>query len=367
MFNLHVIQAGAGDALLIEFGARKPKFILLDGGPPGIYQKSLRGELEKTAGPNAVLEAVIVSHIDNDHIVGVLNLLAELKSQKDSLKPFFIKIKDLWLNNFSDTIDTGGTITNRIQSIFSSAQAAGVQMSSTGIAINGVKEGHKVTTFAKILKIPLNKAATNGIFKTGSPANQIAYGNLKFTIIGPTQKNLDNLKKDWKKWLDQREAEIDNGNFRMLSMSDSGVPNLSSIMFLAEAHGKTILFTGDGRGDHLLAGLQEKKLLREGKLHVNVYKVAHHGSERNTTREFFEKITADKYVISANGKDGNPDYNTLLWIVETAKEQKRNVELLITNETESTKKIIADHPPAQWGYKISYIPKNANSFKIKVF
>ncbi len=366
MFNLHIIQAEFGDSLLIEFGTAKSKFILLDGGPPGVYQKFLRTELEKTLGPKGTLEALMVSHIDNDHIKGVLDLLAELKSQKDSGKPIFITIKDLWLNNFSNTIDTDGTITNRIQSIFSTAQSAGVKMSSTGIAINGVKEGHRVTTLSNILKIPLNKAATKSIFKVGSPGAKISYGNLKFTIVGPTQENLDELKKEWEAWLEKREQEIDNGNFNILSMSDKSVPNLSSIMFLAEAYGKTILFTGDGRGDHLLEGLHQKKLLKNGKMHIDVFKVAHHGSDRNTDKEFFEKITADKYVISANGKYGNPDYNTLLWIVEAAKTQKRKIELFITNETPSTKKIVKDHPPSRWGYKVTYIPKQVNSMKISL-
>jgi hypothetical protein len=37
------------------------------------------------------------------------------------------------------------------------------------------------------------------------------------------------------------------------AMADRSIPNLSSIMILAEAdEGKKILFTGDGRGDHLL-------------------------------------------------------------------------------------------------------------------
>lgn len=363
MFNLHVIQAEFGDAMIIEYGTAKSKFILLDGGPSGVYDHFLRAELLRITGAKPVLEALMVSHIDIDHIKGILDLLAELKSQKDSNKPLFVNIKEIWLNNFSDTIDTDGTISNRIQMIYSNAQSAGIQMSSTGIAVNGVKEGHKLRTFANILKIPMNKTGKNGMYKVGAPS-KVTFGNLKFTIVGPTQENLDELKKEWEAWLAKQDDAINAGNFNLLAMSDKSVPNLSSIMFLVEGDGKTILFTGDGRGDHLLDGLTAKKLLKNGKLHVDIFKVAHHGSDRNTDKSFFEKITADKYVISANGKHGNPDYNTLLWIVETAKAAKRKIELLMTNETESTIKLLKERPMAKWGYKLNYLPKNNNSVKI---
>ena len=39
------------------------------------------------------------------------------------------------------------------------------------------------------------------------------------------------------------------------------------------------------------------------------------------TKAFFTRVTADFYEASANGRDGNPDLNTLVWIVEAAKAQ----------------------------------------------
>jgi hypothetical protein len=42
------------------------------------------------------------------------------------------------------------------------------------------------------------------------------------------------------------------------------VPNLSSIVVLFESQGKRILPTGDGRGDHTLAGVKAAKLLKKG-------------------------------------------------------------------------------------------------------
>ena len=47
----------------------------------------------------------------------------------------------------------------------------------------------------------------------------------------------------------------------------------------------------------------------EGRLHVDILKVPHHGSERNISETFFDIVTADVYVISANGRDDNPSFN----------------------------------------------------------
>jgi hypothetical protein len=55
---------------------------------------------------------------------------------------------------------------------------------------------------------------------------------------------------------------------------------------------------------------------KQGKFHVDVLKVPHHGSDRNISSEFFNTVIADYYVISANGGDDNPSIDTLKWIIE---------------------------------------------------
>jgi hypothetical protein len=103
----------------------------------------------------------------------------------------------------------------------------------------------------------------------------------------------------------------------LASYTDSSVPNLSSIAAVARFGGKSILLTGDARGDYLLEGLRsEGQLDAAGKLHVDVLKLPHHGSDRNVERAFFKSITADHYVASADGTYGNPDRPTLEMIMD---------------------------------------------------
>ena len=128
---------------------------------------------------------------------------------------------------------------------------------------------------------------------------------------------------------------------------------------------KTILLTGDGRGDHLLQGLQQAGLLdAQGKIHVNILKLPHHGSDRNATRGFFRKVTAGQYIISANGLYGNPDLATLIWIVEAAREQGRSIEILVTNETPSSRQLVQEYPPGEYGYRLTTMAAGAHALTV---
>ena len=46
-------------------------------------------------------------------------------------------------------------------------------------------------------------------------------------------------------------------------------------------------------------------------LHVDVLKIQHHGSEHNLDRAFAKRVTADHYLICANGEHENPDLRIL--------------------------------------------------------
>src|SRR5207249_8311757 len=122
--------------------------------------------------------------------------------------------------------------------------------------------------------------------------------------------------------------------------ADSSVPNLSSIAMLFTLADRTLLLTGDGRGDHIIEGMKELGLLdAKGQRHVSVLKMPHHGSARNATRPFLDALTADVYVVSANGRYGNPDYECLVNVVESAHDGGREIELAMANVTPSYAKL----------------------------
>jgi metal-dependent hydrolase (beta-lactamase superfamily II) len=70
------MRAKHGDCLLLHCGTSDdPRMILIDGGPSGIFNSTLKprlAEIATTLGMDTLpLDLVMVSHIDDDHINGI--------------------------------------------------------------------------------------------------------------------------------------------------------------------------------------------------------------------------------------------------------------------------------------------------------
>src|SRR5215831_4630707 len=100
MFTLEALQAHDGDCLLLHYGSNKDGgLILIDGGPAGIYKSVLKARLDQLRGSGTLdLRLVMVSHIDLDHITGILDLFKNLYELQNSGKPQPYRIRSLWHN-----------------------------------------------------------------------------------------------------------------------------------------------------------------------------------------------------------------------------------------------------------------------------
>ena len=97
-------------------------------------------------------------------------------------------------------------------------------------------------------------------------------------------------------------------------------PNLASLMLLVEEGNKKVLLTGDGHSNEVVKGLKHHgKLSAQGKLHVDVLKVQHHGATANIDEPFCKAVTADHYVFCGNGSEENPE----LGVIETLVKARR--------------------------------------------
>lgn len=364
MLRLHLIQAEFGDSLLLEAGTTDERtYILIDGGPGDTFEDHLRSKLDDIAGDD--LRLVVLSHVDRDHVTGLLDLVAELRRQAADGESELVRIAELWHNSFGDTIGQGTDIQARLQALSAVSAAVRQAEGPIGNAVNGIAEGNQLRVQALAHGIPLN-AVTGGdpISPDGLPA-PVGVGPVQLRIVGPTPANLEALRGEWIEWLEEFEGEVDDPV--VAAMADGSIPNLSSITFVAEAEGRRILFTGDARGDHLLEGLGAAGLLdAEGRIHVDLLKLPHHGSDRNVNRTFFLDVTADIYAISANGLHDNPDMATLIWIVEAAREQDREIEIVCTNRTDSTRKLLDDYDPDEYGYEMRFLSSGAHSTVVEL-
>lgn len=357
VFTLEALQADHGDALILHYGeADKPRFIVIDGGPKGIFKSSLSPRLQaiKKARGGGVLELrmVMVSHIDDDHITGLLDLTKMLRDLQDDGAQLPYDILTLWHNSFDD-------IASKVSaSVGAEVLAKAKPKSPEGAAIvASVKQGRQLRIDADALGLNMNTGFDDLLlFKATASALNIG-GDLRFTVLGPRQPELDALKKKWDaevKRLLAKKKEKGQGGGSELSPAeldalaaefvDNSIHNLSSVVVLADLEGKRILLTGDARGDFILESLKEGGLIKNGKCNVDVLKVPHHGSIRNAAAELFETIIADHYVFSANGKFGNPD-PPIFDLIFNAR-PKGKYHLWLTNDVAPAVKRIKAKKPA---------------------
>jgi len=366
MFELQIIQAKHGDCFLVKMGKTQELFhLLIDGGPSKVYETNLREELKKIQSKGGKLDLIISSHVDSDHIKGLLELTTELVEQRAHRQSELINIKNIWHNAFSQTVGRGSDLEPRIRFLHSSTGIIAQDLPFLNLVIQGISQGYKLMRNANLLDIQINDGFPDGYITSDRGLQPIKMSGFTLTVVGPTRKNLAALRKKWRTWLKSPAARPRDA--AVMAMADKSIPNLSSIMILIEGEGKRLLLTGDGRGDHLIQGLKQAKLLdTNGKIFVDVLKLPHHGSENNITKKFFEKVLADKYIISANGKHGNPDYKPLKWIVETTKELQRSIEIVCTNKTDSLRQLQQNYDSSNYKYRLTFMEQNSNAMTISV-
>jgi hypothetical protein len=381
IFSLEALQSGTGDCLILHYGnSAKPRFIVIDGGPPTIYDGSLKPRLQvlhdkftQDEGDKLPLEMVMVSHIDDDHIRGVLDLTDLLLEQKGSETPL-CDITTLWHNSFDEILG------NKEADAIPASLGASVRLSSAGeltfpaglfrdegaaaVAAN-VPQGRRLRDNADALSLLLNDPFPKLVSLRPGQKSLPVGSNLRLRVVGPSQARLEKLERDWDAKLKTLQKEkAAEAKALAASFMDDSVYNLSSIVVSAEAGGKKMLLTGDGLAGDILAGLREAKVLKEGgTLHVDVLKLPHHGSARNVTEEFLATVTADHYVVSADGKYDNPDLDTLKLFAKVRGAARCTVHL--TNAVPHAVKFFkADLKKAGRKYKVNIREDPARSLRI---
>lgn len=330
LFTLDAVFAREGDALILHYGPpNDPSWILIDGGARGAYRNFLRPRFQQirelygfAEDEGFPLEMMMVSHIDADHITGILDLVREMDQAVRQQKPVPYAIKTLWHNSFDDILGNQG---DEIVSRIAEAAAAGVgnaltplptMAEETQAVVASTKQGRELRNLADKLDIRVNDPFEGLVMAPDGSKAVVPLGHgLQLTVLGPLRHRVEEFQAQWDRDLEEILAD-EKTEAEAAAFSDDSPFNLASLTVVAELDGKSMLLTGDARGDDLIDGLVEAGLLpdKEGSLHVDLFKLPHHGSNRNVTGTFFRQITADHYVVSGNGRHSNPDPETLRFL-----------------------------------------------------
>jgi hypothetical protein len=140
----------------------------------------------------------------------------------------------------------------------------------------------------------------------------------KITLLSPTPERLQELYEVWAKELDRLrrrvcdETEVEpalRGSAPTIeeladrtTATDSATANGSSIAFLLEHRGASLLLGADAFPTVLVPAIQALASRRglPGPIEVDAFKLSHHGSRANVTADLLGAVRAKHYVVSTN-------------------------------------------------------------------
>ena len=183
----------------------------------------------------------------------------------------------------------------------------------------GIRQGDELSTL--IPKESRNRMFDGGAvhIEDGAPVAVELPGGAKCTLLSPTPSRLERLLKKWPEPvaddpIEHLIDELDDGDepaTRSLGGfgRDSSVANGSSIAFLLEVNGASLLLTGDAFANVLTESITALLETRGAdKLEVDLFKLSHHGSQNNMTDELLTKIDPRAVLVCTDGsKYGHPD------------------------------------------------------------
>ena len=152
-------------------------------------------------------------------------------------------------------------------------------------------------------------------------------GNLRLTVLGPTPVRLSNLIDNWEAAVHEAiemgsldpqivapgleimgsgdaPTLISEDDLLALAQSrddqfDHGKPNGASITLLLEYENRKLILAGDAFSLDLVEAI--KTVSPSERLHLDVFKLPHHGSRNNVHRDLVESVDCDRWLISTDG------------------------------------------------------------------
>ncbi|MCP4897203.1 MAG: hypothetical protein GY906_09565 [bacterium] len=335
--RLTMLPAGEGDALWLQWGPDHDRRQMLVDMGVHATGRAWRSRIEAMPVAQRGFDLLVVTHVDTDHIYGVLSALADA----ESIEGF--EFRDVWFNGWAHL---RGEAVAPFVAPDDDAEAALrsdalIHMFGNDLESYGGRQGEEFSIWLR--QQPWNREFHGGPVvrpeNAAGPTIELAH-DLRMTVLGPTQTQLEALQRDWRKAvadalkkgsLDAEDVTPDlvPAGLESLGRRRPHAPRLNSAHALEDlantpfesdttrANGSSIALMLEYGGDRLLlasdaqpAGLVDALgyLYPEGAPDVTAFKLPHHGSRKNVSRELVEAVRCKHWLISTNGvKHYHPD------------------------------------------------------------
>jgi beta-lactamase superfamily II metal-dependent hydrolase len=313
LFEVKLIQAEHGDAILVSYGRDPIRHILVDGGPTSSLPNLLEVLAASRTNGTLTLEMIVVTHYDFDHIGGIIALLKQM--------PDWLSINDIWFNGFKHLLPRD---------------------------LLGPQHSEALVDLIMNNRLPWNKAFQGQAVFARFGGSIDLPGGMSIWVLSPTEKELSRLAKQSPSALLSTEdlAPRDKlgrqdswppPSFSSLVakrfLPDQSASNASSIALLLNYANKQILLPGDAPAE--VVGDSLAFYWPRQKVKLDLLKMSHHGSEANTSVDFLKNIVCKRFAFSTNGKiHAHPDQVLIARIIGSTS----NPELIFNYATSRTNK-----------------------------
>lgn len=255
--EIKVEKAYHGECIWLRFGNNEKSNIIIDSGP-AMFDGRFKNILEEIKLKNEKVDLLILTHIDNDHILGFKNYI-----QKNDCAI----VEKIWLNGEDIAAYTYNQLLSpkNIRKLVDEIKTKNIEL------VSPVCEGYEEKINGGHIKVitPTKEA----ILEVAKLVDKFKLNSSKSAI-----KSLETL------YLEDKYEE------------EKTATNKASISFIFEYKNKKIAFLGDAVATDIIEGF--KKYYNGCK--VDFIKIPHHGSKHNTSCELIRVLGANKFIISKN-------------------------------------------------------------------
>ncbi|MGY2932032.1 hypothetical protein ACVWZ6_001634 [Bradyrhizobium sp. GM6.1] len=295
MFEVHVLPAHRGDCFWIEYGPpEEPRRMLVDGGLTKSGREALRAMIDSRSKP-LDFELLVITHIDLDHIEGIIEILNDL--------PQDVRFKEIWFNGWD-------------------------QLKLAGLEPLGVKAGIALTKLLEEKHMAAWNKSTGGkavaLDETDKVTRHQFDGGMAVAVLSPGRSQLAKLRDRWREAVEELSRKVQEkavvppglealGPIDVLKLAEStfqeddSVTNGSSIALCLEHEGRRLLLLADAHPSVIERSI--KQLSPTARLHAAAVKLSHHGSRRNTSLSLIRSIDARTWIVSTDGTGGTKHPN----------------------------------------------------------
>ncbi len=386
--KIQTFPVGSGDCItLLLKNGDKEMHIMVDCGQ---YKPEVNDYVKNEF--HGHIDYLIVTHIDNDHIKGLIEML--------SSKPD-LTINHIFYNCYQRTSDDLQEWDERMVENMKNVYH------HLPVVIDMLEQKINAETSMSLAELILGNEKWKKVWRREYITDESSMVDLgddmgRFIFLSPTKKALDDLDKEyrtlfWKTLYKQKKEDYkkeetiyeslmrimeqeDNEGFdeepvsskvlnekTLKSYSDEKLGNLTpsneaSIAFIWEHEGHRILFMGDANPDQVVKKIGDVYKDTPKPVLFDAIKISHHGSAHSTSKELVSIADSERYFVTG-GANARPSYQALSRIIiASLPEDLSHREIRYNRENDILKSLASNESLKD---KLHYsITANANEYEV---